>query len=77
MLSYSYKACKTDTYKNIYRFLKENVGITSTAHLLSISKTIVIKRIKYMASLITKPIINEKQQYYELDEMRVVVGFKL
>ena len=75
--SYRYKACKTGTNKTIYRFLKESVGITSTARLLSISKTTVIRRVKYMASLITKPITNEKYQYYELDEMRVVVGFKL
>ncbi|MEO1030039.1 MAG: IS1 family transposase [Bacteroidota bacterium] len=75
--SYRYKAYKTDTNRNIYRFLKESVGITSTSRLLSISKATVIKRIKYMASLVEKPIANEKHQYYELDEMRVVVGYKL
>lgn len=75
--SYTYKAYKTDINKNIYRFLTESVGVTATARLLSISKTTVIKRIKHMASLIVKPIINEKHQYYELDEMRVIVGYKL
>lgn len=30
-----------------------------------------------MASSITKPILKERHQYYELDEMRVVVGYKL
>ena len=74
--SYSYKAYKTETNKNIYCLLKEGVGISSTARLLCISKTTVIKRIKYMASLISKPIFNEKNQYYEVDEMRVVVGCK-
>ena len=75
--SYSYKAYKAAINKNIYRFLKEGVGIRSTARLLSISKTTVIKRIKHMASNIKKPKLNEKYQYYELDEMRVVVGYKL
>ena len=29
-----------------------------------------------MSRLISKPTLNEKHQYYEVDEMRVVVGFK-
>jgi len=44
--SYIYKAYKTDMNKNIYRLLRESVGITATARLLSISKTTTIKRIK-------------------------------
>ncbi|WP_232829265.1 IS1 family transposase [Aureibaculum luteum] len=74
---YHYNAYKIDTNKNIYHLLKESVGIRSTSRLLSISKTTVMKRIKYMGSLISKPIYNEKFQYYEIDEMRVVVGYKL
>ena len=75
--SYRYKAYKEDTNKNIYLFLTESVGIKATSRLLSISKTTVIKRIKMMASKIQKPILKEKHQYYELDEMRVVVDYKL
>lgn len=75
--AYQYQAYKPDINRNIYSFLKESVGITATARLLSISKTTVINRIKDMASSITKPIVKEKHQYYELDEMRVVVGYKL
>src|SRR5690554_1083380 len=75
--SYHYKAYHKTTNKSIYDFLTESVDIRSTSRLLSISKTTVIKRIKYMASLIKKPIPKEKFQYYELDEMRVVVGYKL
>ena len=75
--SYQYKAYKEDTNKNIYLFLRESAGITATSRLLSISKTTVIKRIKEMASMIKKPTLSEKYQYYELDEMRVVVGSKL
>ena len=75
--SYRYKAYKRGTNRSIYNLLKESVGITATSRLLLISKTTVIKRIKYMGSLIVKPITNEKHQYYELDEMRTVVGHKL
>tara|TARA_R110002051_G_scaffold181774_1_gene251303 strand:+ start:76618 stop:77289 length:672 start_codon:yes stop_codon:yes gene_type:complete len=75
--SYRYKAYKEHTNKNIYLLLRESVGIKATSRLLSITKTTVVKRIKMMASKIQKPIIKEKNQYYELDEMRVVVGYKL
>ncbi|QTE21137.1 IS1 family transposase [Polaribacter cellanae] len=74
--SYNYNAYEKDINRNIYLFLRESVGITATSRLLSISKTTVIKRIKMMASKIVKPILNEKYQYYELDEMRVVVDYK-
>ena len=74
--SYKYKTYKGDTNKSIYLFLRESVGIKATSRLLSISKTTVIKRIKMMASKIQKPILNEKHKYYELDEMRVIVGYK-
>lgn len=74
--SYQYQAYRKNTNKNIYSFLRESVGITATSRLLSISKTTVIKRIKTMASQITAPILNERYQYYELDEMRVVVNYK-
>lgn len=74
--SYTYKAYHKNIDNYIYRYLTESVGITSTSRLLFISKTTVIKRIKKMASQIVKPIFNEKHQYYELDEMRIVVGCK-
>jgi insertion element IS1 protein InsB len=74
--SYQYKAYQKHINNNIYLLLKESVGITATSRLLSISKTTVIKRIKYMAYMVKKPFINERHQYYELDEMRVVVGYK-
>ncbi|MGK0386605.1 MAG: insertion element IS1 protein InsB [Patiriisocius sp.] len=74
--SYSYKAYKDTTNNNIVAFLLEGVGIRFTARLLRISKTTVISRIKKIASQIIKPIWEEKHQYYELDEMRVVVGYK-
>lgn len=62
--------------QSIYLFLIENVVITVTSRLLSISKTKVIKRIKVMASNIQISILNKKDQYFELDEMQVVVGYK-
>lgn len=74
--SYNYNAYNKKVDKYIFNYLKEGVGIRATSRLLNISKTTVISRIKLMASKIKRPIFNEKHQYYELDEMRVVVGYK-
>ena len=74
--SYNYKAYNKNTDKRIYNYLKESVGIRATARLLSISKTTVINKIKQLALKVEKPVLIEKHQYYELDEMRVVVGYK-
>jgi len=74
--AYSYKAYRKDVDKNIYNLLIESVGVRAIGRLLKISKTTVISRIKSMASKINKPIFDEKHQYYELDEMRIVVGYK-
>uniref|UniRef100_UPI00404A5444 IS1 family transposase n=1 Tax=Gelidibacter sp. TaxID=2018083 RepID=UPI00404A5444 len=75
--AYNYKAYENAINKKIYNLLKESVGITATSRLLSISKTTVIKRLKIMSALVVKPDMEERHQYYELDEMRVVVGNKL
>lgn len=75
--TYNYNAYENSINKKIYNLLKESVGITATSRLLSISKTTVIKRLKIMAAIVVKPDMEERHQYYELDEMRVVVGNKL
>ena len=75
-IRYSYVAYYKETNAKIYLLLKESVGITSISRLLHISKTTVINRIKKMAAQIVKPKFNEKHQYYELDEIRIVVNHK-
>lgn len=74
--NYTYMAYNKHINNSIYNFLRESVGINSTSRLLVISKTTVLKRIRKMASQVIKPIIDEKNLYYELDEMRIVVGSK-
>ncbi len=61
--TYTYNSYKMGINKNIYLLLKESVGITSISRLLSISKTTVIKRIKYMASHIVKPVVFQIRTY--------------
>jgi len=74
--TYNYKSYRKETDKEIHNLLIESVGVRAIGRLLKISKTTVISRIKNIASKINKPILAEKHQYYEIDEMRVVVGCK-
>ncbi len=74
--AYKYNAYNKQINRDIVAFLKESVGINATSRLLKISKTTVLTRILKMASNIIKPKFNEHNQYYEIDEMRVIVGYK-
>lgn len=74
--AYKYNAYEKKINKDIVSFLKESVGINATARLLKISKVTVLSRIKKIANNIIKPKFKEEHQYYEIDEMRVVVGYK-
>ena len=65
---YNYNACKTNTDKNIIIFTKEGLGIRSTARVLKISTTTLLKRITSIAKKINQPVIS-KGKTYEVDEM--------
>ncbi len=64
---YCYKAYDNSTNPNIVALLKEGVGIRSTARLLSISQTTVIKRIKALAAQVQEPVLSIGKEY-EVDE---------
>lgn len=66
--NYSYQAYKTDVDKSIIQLTKEGLGIRSTARILKISTTTLLKRIVVIAKTINRPIIN-KGKTYEVDEM--------
>ncbi|MCP9765672.1 IS1 family transposase [Lacihabitans soyangensis] len=72
---YTYMAYKQDINQNIVSLTKEGVGILSTARLLAISSTTLLKRIKQIASNITQPSISTGKTY-EIDEMRSFTGNK-
>jgi len=56
-------------------FTKEGLGIRSTARVLKISVTILLKRIISIAKNIEQPPI-VKGKTYEMDEMRTFIGKK-
>jgi IS1 family transposase/transposase-like protein len=72
---YTYKAYHLSVNNQIIQFTKEGLGIRSTARVLQISTTTLLKRIVSIASNIMKPPI-AKGKTYEVDEMRTYIGKK-
>ena len=66
--NYTYQAYKPDIDESIIQFTKEGLGIRSTARVLKISTTTLLKRIVAIAKNIHQPIIR-KGKTYEVDEM--------
>jgi len=73
--NYSYNAYKPNTNQQIILFTKEGLGIRSTARVLKISVTTLLKRIISIALSIPQPPIPLGKSY-EVDEMRTFVGKK-
>lgn len=73
--NYAYQAYKPDVNKNIIQFTKEGLGIRSTARILKISATTLLKRILSIARNIQQPIIR-KGKTYEVDEMCTYIRHK-
>ena len=66
--NYGYNAYKRNLNEEIILFTKEGLGIRSTARILKISTTTLLKRIVAIAKKINQPIIS-KGKTYEVDEM--------
>ncbi|MFB9076179.1 IS1 family transposase [Flavobacterium procerum] len=66
--NYRYQAYNVDINHNIIQLTKEGLGIRSTARILKISATTLLKRIISIARSITKPIIS-RGKTYEVDEL--------
>lgn len=68
-------ACHPETNNCIVRLTKEGLGIRSTARVLDISTTTLLKRIIDIAKTITQPTISYRKTY-EVDEMRTFIRKK-
>lgn len=73
--NYIYKAYQPEINSNIILFTKEGLGIRSTARVLKISTTTLLKRIVSIAQNIKSPIIS-MNKIYEVDEMRTYIKRK-
>ncbi|MFB3386617.1 IS1 family transposase [Flavobacterium sp. LAR06] len=67
-IDYRYNAYKRDINQEIVLFTKEGLGIRSTARILKISTTTLLKRIVSIARKINRPVIS-RGKTYEVDEM--------
>ncbi|MFT3794329.1 IS1 family transposase [Flavobacterium sp.] len=74
-IEYLYNACKPNIDNQIIAFCKEGVGIRSTARLLNISSTTLLKRIIAIAGSIPPPCLY-RHKTYEVDEMCTFVKNK-
>ena len=73
--NYTYQAYQTNTNRQIIVLTKEGLGIRSTARVLRISVTTLLKRIVAIAEGIQQPPIAIGKSY-EVDEMRTYIGKK-
>ncbi len=75
VLKYTYNAYKQNINSKIIQFIKEGLGIRSTARVLKISVTTLLKRIISIAENIKRPILAFGKKY-ELDELRFFIRKK-
>ena len=73
---YSYQAYQKNINSQIIQFTKEGLGIRSTARILKISTTTLLKRINKISENIYQPKVYNHQSY-EVDEMRFFIKKKL
>lgn len=73
--NYTYQAYNADINPNIILLTKEGLGIRSTARVLKISTTTLLKRIVAIAKNIAQPMISIGKNY-EVDEMRTYIRHK-
>lgn len=72
---YTNKACLPTTNNNIIKLTKEGLGIRSTARVLQISTTTLLKRMITIAKNIPNQFLR-RRQIYEVDEMRTFIRNK-
>lgn len=72
---YVYKAYNPSLNKKIITLTKEGLGIRSTARILKISTTTLMKRIIMISKSIKQTAISTGKSY-EVDEMRIFIGSK-
>lgn len=73
--NYTYNAYQPNLNRQIVVLTKEGLGIRSTARVLGISTTTLLKRILSIAGSIPRPAVI-KGKIYEVDEMKTFLGNK-
>lgn len=71
---YTYKLYESKDDFQIKTLNAEGVGIRSMSRITGYSQTTILRRLSYLASLVTRPIYCEKNEVYEVDEMWTYIG---
>jgi insertion element IS1 protein InsB len=69
---YTYQAYRAEINQNIIQLTKEGLGIRSTARILKISATTLLKRIVSIARNIAKPIISKGKRMKLMSCVRIL-----
>jgi insertion element IS1 protein InsB len=73
---YCYKKYNLAEEKSIADLNKEGMGISSISRYLRIPKTTVMRKLESYAEKITKPVIYESFQSYDVDEIKIFIKKK-
>lgn len=71
---YKYNLYNFKDDKKLIAFNAESTSISSMSRLLNYSKQTIIRRIKTLAKKVVKPVLYERNQEYEVDEMWTFIG---
>ena len=72
--TYRYQKYDPRTDAQIITLNNEELGISSISRVLKIPKTTIIRKILKLANQITRPILQEKGQVYEVDELHTYIS---
>jgi insertion element IS1 protein InsB len=73
---YTYRICTKEDERMLIRYNNEGMSISSMSRITKISKANVVNKIRELGRKIVKPIINEDQKKYEMDEMSAIIERK-
>ena len=71
---YAYKLYNSLDDINIIALNSESTSISSMSRLLGYSRQTIIRRIKTLAKKVVRPVLYERNQVYEVDEMWTYIG---
>ncbi len=75
--NYSYKKVNEEDLQKIVEFNNEGLGIRSISRILKLSPSTVQRKIILIAKSLNKPVLSEKNQTYEVDEMCTYINKNL
>lgn len=73
---YTYRRYQKSKDKLLLALNASSVSVNNMARIIECKPQSILRRMKYLSDLIKRPLIHERNQVYEIDEMQVFVGNK-